>query len=96
MIPEPDNFFKKTSPTTIVHLFQNCLPSNRYALQLKPKLWSSLEDTSINNSDASDDVVLNAPSVEFPLVNFVPSTNAVLRPKLSGYKISNSPAENIW
>lgn len=99
MIAEPDSFFKKTSPSTVDQLFQKVLPSKDYALQLGSSSSSSASmylDSSDHNLDGSIDVILNADSVDFPLKDLEPLTRDVLRPKLTGYKISNSPAEHIW
>lgn len=77
------------------NLLQNLLPSNKYtlSLQLKNKFWDNREAPA-NELDDDDDVV-NSASVDLPDMNWIPSTADVIRSKITGYEISNTPCEHF-
>lgn len=80
-------------------LFQSILPSFEYGLSLesKNKICDS-RDAAINeiDDDANMDAIMNAPSIDFPMMDWVASSADVVRPKITGYRMSNTPCEYVW
>lgn len=78
------------------NLLQNLLSSSEYALNLIPKGRYDTRDAPIGLDD--ENAIFDAPIVDLPMLLWDASTTDVIRPKIGGYCISNTPAsvESIW
>lgn len=95
---ETDAIFAKLNSTvennnSAKKLLQYVLSSQASELRLRMnyKLWQS-NDAPVN--DLNDPDTFDEPVVDLPEINWNPTSTDVLRPQLSGYVISNTPAED--
>lgn len=95
---ETDAIFAKLNSTvennnSAKKLLQYVLSSQSSELRLRMnyKLWQNVE-APVNDVNGAD--VFDNPVTELPEFNWSPTSTDVLRPQLSGYVISNTPAED--
>lgn len=92
---EANCLLKVANDVTTKSLLQNFLASNRYSLSLQSqnKFWI---DRNVPMNELDDDsAVVDAASVDLPVLEWVPSSHDVVRPKVTGYEISNIPCEHF-
>lgn len=79
------------------NLLQIVLSSHKYAfsLQSKNKFWIDGAAPMNELDDADDSAVVKADSVDFPVFNWAPSNTDVVRSRIAGYAITNTPSEHF-
>lgn len=97
-IEEPNCLIKLkgTNEVSAKNLLQNVLASDNYALSLqsRSKFWTDRIGPANELSD-DDSAIFNADCIDLPASNWVASSTDVVRPKVTGYAISNVPCDNL-
>lgn len=95
---ETDAIFAKLNSTvennnSAKKLLQYVLTSHESELRLRMnyKIWQS-DEAPVNDPDSID--TFDGPTDELPEINWYPTSRDVLRPQITGYVISNTPAED--
>lgn len=95
---EPNCLFKfqgvnAANEVSTKNLLQSVLASDKYALilQSKNKFW--IDRAAPMNDD--DSAVVNADCVDLPVLDWAPSNTDVVRSRITGYAISNTPSEHF-